>query len=257
MPMCNRYVAPQQADIERFWHLGARSAMAGWPATVYPRASGPFIRARNSGCELVVGLWGLVPHFARSARLPYQTNNARSEELARKPSYRLPWQGGQRCVIPAWSFDEPCWETGHNVWWTFHRADGQPWGLAGLWNTWVDKDSGEVVESYTMLTINADRHPLMRRMHKPDPARGPEEQDKRSVIALEVADVDCWLHGSLSQASALLRLAPAEVFRASAQQAPSRPRAGALTDPGAGIAAANDPTALPRQAELWSLRQDD
>ena len=41
------------------------------------------------------------------------------------------------------------------MWWRFGRADGQPWG-AGLWNTWTDKATGEMVESYTMLTLNAD-----------------------------------------------------------------------------------------------------
>jgi hypothetical protein len=41
-----------------------------------------------------------------------------------------------------------------------------------------------------MLTINADVHPLMRRMHKPDPKVGPEQQDKRSVIPIELCDVD-------------------------------------------------------------------
>ena len=94
------------------------------------------------------------------------------------------------------SFDEPCWETGRNVWWRFTRKDGAPWGLAGLWNTWIDRSTGEVHESYTMLTVNADAHPLMRRMHKPDPDFGPGEQDKRLVVSIEGADVDQWLYGS-------------------------------------------------------------
>ncbi len=41
-----------------------------------------------------------------------------------------------------------------------------------------------------MLTINADAHSLMRRMHKPHPTPGLGEQDKRSVIAIELGDVD-------------------------------------------------------------------
>ena len=48
-------------------------------------------------------------------------------------------------------------------------ADGLPWGWAGLWNAWTDKQTSKVIESYTMLTINADHHPLLSRMHKPDP----------------------------------------------------------------------------------------
>ena len=83
-----------------------------------------------------------------------------------------------------------------------------------MWNIWTDKASGEIVESYTMLTLNADAHPLMRRMHKPDPKLGPDEQDKRSVVAIEQKDVDGWLFGTPEQASALVRLTPVEVFAA-------------------------------------------
>lgn len=147
-------------------------------------------------------------------RLAYSTNNARSEELSTKASYKHSWQYGKRCIIPTMSFDEPNWETGKNIWWRFRRADGVPWALAGLWNTWTDKVSGEMIESYAMLTLNADDHPLMSRMHKPDPKRGPDAQDKRSVGPIELEDVDAWLHGTQEQAQALVRLAPAEAFDA-------------------------------------------
>lgn len=33
-----------------------------------------------------------------------------------------------------------------------------PWELAGLWNAWINKGTGEVFESYTMLTLNPDAH---------------------------------------------------------------------------------------------------
>jgi putative SOS response-associated peptidase YedK len=188
------------------------------PGPVFPRAKGPFIRAARDSTEyereLVVGQWALVPWFAKSATLPYSTHNARYEELANKASYKLPWARGQRCIIPVDWFDEPCWETGRNVWWRFRRADGDPWGLAGLWNTWTDKASGEIVESYTLLTLNADAHPLMGRMHKPDPKLAADKQDKRSVVPIETEDVDQWLTGTPAQAAQLVRLAPVGVFRA-------------------------------------------
>jgi len=216
--MCNRYTPPGGLDIERFWALGRVHPVRWWDEVLFPRGSGPFVRRARHAVgyerELVVGQWGLIPWFAKEPRLKYATNNARGEEVAQKASYKQPWERSQRCIIPAAHFDEPCWESGRNVWWRFKRADGEPWGLAGLWNAWIDPASGEVHESYTMLTLNADQHPLMRRMHKPDPALPPDAQDKRSVIPIEPCDVDLWLAGTLSQASDLLRLAPAEVFDA-------------------------------------------
>jgi putative SOS response-associated peptidase YedK len=215
LALCTRYIAPEVGDIERQWQLGARNP-APWVQAVYPRYAGPFVRARRgstpSALELVVGQWALVPWFAKTARLPYPTSNARSEELSAKASYRQPWARGQRCIIPALAFYEPNWESGKHVAWRFSRSDGQAWGLAGLWNTWVDPATGEIVESYTMLTINADAHPLMHRMHKPDPKRPPALQDKRSVVPIEAVDVDAWLHAPPAQAAQLLRLAPVERF---------------------------------------------
>ena len=65
-----------------------------------------------------------------------------------------------------------------------------------------------------MLTLNADAHPLMSRMHKPDPKLGPDEQDKRSVVPIELEDVDPWLFGTVEQAARLVQLPPVEVFDA-------------------------------------------
>lgn len=214
--MCTRYLTPDQGDVERFWQITGRNPM-NWARDMYPGYKGPFIRAARDGGtapELVVGQWALIPWFAKERKLKYPTCNARSEELAQKASYKHPWARGQRCIIPAAAFFEPCWETGKHVPWMFRRADGAPWALAGLWNTWTDPATGELVESYTMLTLNADAHPLMRRMHKTDPKLGPDQQDKRSVVPLAPTDWAQWLTGTVAEAQALVRLAPVADFDA-------------------------------------------
>jgi len=226
--MCNRYEAPPRDAIEREW--GASQAIQEpWDGVLFPRGSGPFIRRGREGAgfapELVVGRWGLIPWFAKEATLKISTNNARSEELTEKASFKLPWARGQRCIIPATTFDEPYWGPYDSPfkkceWWRFRRADGRAWGLAGLWSTWTDKVTGEVHESYSMLTINADGHPLMGRMHRNelDPkTKEPlplAEQDKRSVIPIEPGDYDRWLTGTQQDAVALLQVPAVEIFNA-------------------------------------------
>ena len=216
--MCNLYGSTREADIHKFWRPSNAMPSQWDGAIVAPRKPGPFVRrARDDAAysrELVVGRWGLIPWFSKTADIKYSTNNARSEELSQKASFKHPWARGQRCIIPADWFNEPNWESGKNVWWRFRRADGAPWGLAGLWNTWTDKATGEFQESYTMLTLGANSHPLMSRMHKPDPKLGPDEQDKRSVISIELSDVDQWLGGTITDAQALLQLAPVDLFEA-------------------------------------------
>lgn len=197
--MCPRYISPDQADIERAWHIG-RHNQQRWARDIWP-----FLRqGQADGLDLVVGTWGLIPYWSNTPVLKYSTCNCRSEEAVGKPAFREAWRREQRCIIPALSFDEPCWETGKNIWWHFRRLDGQPWGLAGLWNTWVDRSTEEVVESYTMLTVNADAHPIMSRMHKQNPKLPADQQDKRSVVAIEQSAVEQWLQGNFDEAASLL-----------------------------------------------------
>ena len=215
--MCNQYTPATATQIIRQFGVGLRADYH--PADVFPRSQGWFIRNAHheqQSRELVKGQWGLIPSFAKTAHLPYSTNNARSEELEAKASYRQPWAKSQRCIIPVAAFLEPCWETGKNVWWRFERAVGDAFGLAGLWNTWIDKSTGELFESYTMLTMNADHHPLMSRMHKPDPKLPQEAQDKRMVVVLEAETWDEWLTVPMANARQLITLAPAAIFKAEA-----------------------------------------
>ena len=86
---------------------------------------------------------------------------------------------------------------GRKVWWRLRHADGDPWGLTGLWSTWTDKATGELVGGYTTLTLIADGHPIMSRMHESDPNLGADEQDKRSVVLIEMTGVDQWLFGTV------------------------------------------------------------
>jgi hypothetical protein len=66
----------------------------------------------------------------------------------------------------------------------------------------------------------------MSRMHKPDPKLGPDQQDKRSIVAIEAADWDTWLRGSQADAQALIRLAAVEAFDAGPGEAPGVVRRG-------------------------------
>ena len=190
---------PDQAELERIWHVGARDHWKG--GSVFPRKLGTFIRASADGSrELVVRQWGLIPFSAKTPKLAYQTNNARSEELAAKATFRDPWKRGQRCIIPAIWFEEPNWESSKNVWWSFRRADGPAVGPCRA-------------------VQHLDAHALMSRMHKSEVDKAtkapppPEQQDKRSVVAIEVGDWDTWLRAPVDEAKRLISL-PVETFNA-------------------------------------------
>jgi putative SOS response-associated peptidase YedK len=118
--------------------------------------------------------------------------------VADKPSYRTAWRQRQFCLVPMARFYEPCWETGRAVRWRIHRQDGEPFTVAALWDSWTDRASGEIVESFSMLTINADGHPVMGRFHRPG-------DERRSLVVVPQPHRLDWLTASPAVASQLLR----------------------------------------------------
>lgn len=220
--MCNLYgTVDRQTLCTRFF---ADAGERTWDAQVAPLGTGVFLKGLGVAA---VGQWGMIPAHSptRVPRLAsgqrMSTNNARRERVATAPTFRAAWARGQRCLIPATWFQEPYWgitladpmAATRNTWWRFARADGEPWALAGLWSEWTDPATGEVVPSYTMLTQNCDGHPLLALMHKPDPKLPPDAQDKRTVVPIEPADWELWLHGPREAAEALFRVPPPEQFR--------------------------------------------
>jgi putative SOS response-associated peptidase YedK len=130
------------------------------------------------------------------------TYNARSETAASKPSFRDAWKHAQHCVIPAEVIYEPDYRSGRPVPARISLADGAPMGIAGLWSRWKSPQ-GEIVYSYTMLTINAEDHPLMRLFHKPG-------DEKRMVVILPVDRYDDWLQARPEQSQPFMRPFPAD-----------------------------------------------
>ena len=129
--------------------------------------------------------FGLVPPWAKDPKIMRSTYNARSETVAEKPSFRHAWKNRQLCIIPADAIFEPNYESGKAVRWRIERADSAPFGIAGIWERHMH-DDGLPRWSMSMLTINADEHPFMRRFHKPS-------DEKRSIVVLADEDWNDWL----------------------------------------------------------------
>jgi putative SOS response-associated peptidase YedK len=143
--------------------------------------------------------------------------NARTETVATKPSFRDAWRRGQRCIIPADVFFEPNYESGKAVRWAVRRADDSPILIGGIWSEWIDRATGEVRPSFTMLTVNVDSHPLLRRLHAPD-------DEKRGLVMVAPDDVERWLSAPIESAAVLARPHDAALLRAEPAPLPVRRR---------------------------------
>jgi len=191
----------------------------------YPGYMAPILRSgqdASTAVECVPAMFGMVPHWA-DFKLARQTYNARTETVATKPSYRNAWKRHQFCIIPADNFYEPCYEADpegkKSIRWKIWPVDERPLGIAGIWEWRANGPDGAPLVSCSMLTVNADGHPLMKRFHKPN-------DEKRMVVILDPEMYRPWLNGTLSaeEIAGLLRTYPAELLASAASPIPPRPK---------------------------------
>ena len=71
--------------------------------------------------------------------------------------------------------------------------------IASIWDTWTEPETGELIVSFSMLTIDASNHPVMQRMHK-------AEDEKRTVVPLRPELFKAWLNATPEEAQALLQI---------------------------------------------------
>jgi putative SOS response-associated peptidase YedK len=115
--------------------------------------------------------WGLVPSWAKDPSIGARMINARAETVAEKPSFRVAVRK-RRCLIPADGFYE--WrKTGAGKQpYLIGFEDGQPFAMAGLWESWRQPD-GSPLESCTILTTSAN--PVVADLHERMPVILPPE----------------------------------------------------------------------------------
>ena len=155
--------------------------------------------------ELVAGQFGLVPRWVKSASdaklRSTKLVNARSETVTTSNNFRDAWLAGQRCIVPMMAFMEDDWRSGKAVPTRIARVDGQPMGVAGLWERWTGA-GGDVIVSYTLLTVNANSHALMSRYQQPG-------NEKRMLAILNEGAFDAWLSARPEKAREFMRAYPA------------------------------------------------
>jgi putative SOS response-associated peptidase YedK len=179
---------------------------------VWPRQPGFFIRKAQVS-ELAQGQFGLVPTWVKSASDAKLRSTklavTRYETMSTTTATREIWLKGQRCIIPMQAFLEDDWRSGKAVPTRIARVDGQPMGVAGLWECWTQGD--EEIVSFTLLTINANSHALMNRY-------GQNGNEKRMPAILNEGAYGAWLNAPIDKAREFMRAYPAHLLLANPVQ---------------------------------------
>ncbi|HET6244849.1 MAG: SOS response-associated peptidase [Bacteroidetes bacterium] len=135
--------------------------------------------------------WGLIPSWVKSkgqaTEIKLNTLNARSETVFEKPSFRVAAKKN-RCIVPSTGFFE--WQTLNNKKYPFFIYPEQDdfFSFAGIWEEWLDKETGELIKTFSILTTQAN--PLLTKIHN--------TKQRMPVILPEHLESD-WLNPNISQ----------------------------------------------------------
>lgn len=192
--MCGRYslFTDYAVLIERFDIEETTVSQEAYQANYNVAPSQQVLAIVNDGEKNRLGQlkWGLIPPWAKDAKIGYKMINARSETVEEKPSFRNAFKK-KRCLVIADSFYEWQKKEGQKIPMRIKLKTGEPFAFAGLWESWKSPD-GETITSCTILTTGPnvlmasihDRMPVILTKQDEQIWLDPRIDDMKTVKAL-------------------------------------------------------------------------
>ncbi|WP_163710860.1 SOS response-associated peptidase [Mangrovibacterium lignilyticum] len=141
----------------------------------------------------VVARWGFVPESTKDTEKQLyvwnKTLNARGEDMFETWSYKNAARN-KRCLICIDGFFEHYHFKGKTFPYYIYADDGQPLTLGGLWSDWENRESGELMTTFSIVTTEGND--LLARIHNNPKLEGPRmplilpEQAQDEWLSLEV-----------------------------------------------------------------------
>jgi putative SOS response-associated peptidase YedK len=155
----------------------------------------PLWRVVTSDKDLRLMQWGLIPSWFKDGdpnKIAAKTLNAKIETVTEKASFRSS-VGRRNCVIPSSGFFE--WQTQGKlkVPYFLKPANDFIFSMAGIYDEWVDRSTGEIIPSFSILTCPAND--LMEEIHN---------SKKRMPVLLNGNQIETWIQGDIDPLSFIL-----------------------------------------------------
>lgn len=139
----------------------------------------------NKPDEIKVYTWGLIPYWVKDAsqagEIRMKTFNARCESLSEKASYRH-IIGCKRCLVLVNGFYEWQTQVKNKIPYYIGVTGQAAIALAGLYDEWINPVSGEIHNTFTIVTTRAN--PMLEIIHN---------LKKRMPVILSDDDQKRWL----------------------------------------------------------------
>jgi putative SOS response-associated peptidase YedK len=172
--MCGRYVSATKAeDLAAYFGAALPETVLPESYNVAPTNEVYGVVETPGGRAIQVFEWGLLPHWAKEAKLAAKMINARADTVASKPAFRTAFTR-HRCLVPADGFFE--WRAlgpdplnpkrTRKQPYYIHRADGEPLAFAGIWSAWRDPaGSPDEPWRHTLSIVTTDANEAIAPLH--------------------------------------------------------------------------------------------
>jgi len=180
--MCGRYTLRTKLNLLLSQFAAELAEGTEWEPryNIPPTSNVPAVRLSDGKRQLALFKWGLIPSWAKDAKIAYSTINARADTVATKPAFRSAFKK-RRCLVLADGYVEWQKDGKLKLPWLYEVDGGKPFAFAGLWEWWGGPDGNEPVESCTILTTDANE--LASEVHN------------RMPVIVDGDDYDAWLAG--------------------------------------------------------------
>lgn len=183
--MCGRYTIYQTKELANRYRVDDHDLdelLASLRANynVAPGQTLPVV-TQDEARHLKLYRWGFIPSWAKDKNIGYKMINSRAETVFEKPM----WKGAvlkHRCLIPANGFYEWKGSGKDKRPYYIYPKDQELFSFAGITSGWTDRNTGEIIESFSILTTSPNKE--MESIH-----------DRMPVI-LKPSDEDRWLDPS-------------------------------------------------------------
>ncbi|HNT80842.1 MAG TPA: SOS response-associated peptidase [Bacteroidia bacterium] len=153
--MCGRFsITKQESEIETRFNAKFYTNDYVKRYNIAPTQLVPAISIEATD-QIYMFRWGLIPFWAKDPKIGNKMINARAEGVLESKVYAKLMKKS-RCIIPSDGFYE--WKAMENYKQPIRikRKDDELFGMAALYDTWVDKDKGQTVNSFSIITTQAN-----------------------------------------------------------------------------------------------------
>jgi putative SOS response-associated peptidase YedK len=137
--------------------------------------------------------WGLIPSWAKDAKGSFKTINAKSETLLEKPSFKNLIKS-KRCLVISDGFYEWKHIGKQKQPYRICVTDNDLFAFGGLWDSWIDKETGECLNTFTIITTPANS--LIKNIHD------------RMPLILDINSEKLWIDSKAPMDQVLDKLKP-------------------------------------------------